>query len=86
MRPSEAESSKGVEKGALGSLAQSTSSGTDAALIARGDAWRAGDDCVTPMGDAARALLATGVRSWDLPRLESKANPQFAQFKLLLRA
>ena len=63
MRPSEAESSKGVEKGALGSLAQSTSSGTDAALIARGDAWRAGDDCVTPMeGDAARALLATGVR------------------------
>ena len=63
MRPSEAESSKGVEKGALGSVAQSTSSGTDAALIARGAAWRAGDDCVTPMGDAARALLATGVRS-----------------------
>ena len=69
MRPSEAESSKGVEKGALGSVAQSTSSGTDAALIARGAAWRAGDDCVTPMeGDAARALLAIGVRCYGLNR------------------
>ena len=84
MRPSEAESSKGVEKGALGSLAHSTASGTDAALIARGAAWRAGDDCVRPMPPRRAPywrlswFLAALQPNWRRPR--SIFEPQHSNF------
>ena len=65
MRPSEAESTNGIENGAFGSLAHSTPSVSDVARIARGVASRSAADWVPPM-DASAARV--GVTASRLPR------------------